>query len=81
MSVTEGALNTPDGRRSGHCSRINVTPRIKSKNGIPHGNAKEGDAGGPDIPDRVRPTAHHGEPELYGGQDGYLGEKGKLLCF
>ena len=29
MSVTEGALNTPDGRPSGHCSRINVTRRIK----------------------------------------------------
>ena len=29
MSVAEGALNTPDGRPSGHCSRINVTRRIK----------------------------------------------------
>ena len=69
MSVPEGALNTPDGRPSGHCSRINVTRRIKKSHGIPHGNDAEGHAGRQDSTDRVRPPADDGDAEQHGGQD------------
>ena len=83
MSVAEGGLNTPDGRPSGHCSRINdyrhTSHGLLKHNGIPHGADETSNARRKAAEDRVRPPADNGYPKRHGGQGGGVGKKGKLL--
>ena len=86
MSVTEGGLNTSDGRPSDHCSRINDHLNVtritqRNQNGIPHRADETSNARRKAAEDRVRPPADNGYTKRHGGQGGGVGKKGKLLFF